>query len=100
MNNKIKKGNKYGIISLVGFAVNLVTCLLALAYILCINPPTDSLVGVIPLIIAFFIIAGSALTSIITSFIGFALTRSKITVIAILASIVEFLFFIRICVSI
>lgn len=54
------------------FAVNLVTCLLALAYILCINPPTDSFVGVIPLIIAFFIIAGSALTSIITSFIGFA----------------------------
>lgn len=100
MNNKIKKGNKYGIISLVGFAVNLVTCLLALAYILYINPSTSGFGGAIPLIIAFFTIAGSALTSIITAFIGFALTRSKITIIDILASIVEVLFFIRICVSI
>lgn len=100
MDNKIKKGNKYGIISLVGFAVNLVTCLLALAYILYINPSTNGLGGVLPLIIAFFIIAGSALTSIITAFIGFSLTRSKITVIAILASIVEVLLFIRTCMSI
>lgn len=99
MDNKTK-GNKYGIISLILFAVNFVTCFFTLIYFGYINTSTSGLAGLIVIIIAIFIIVGSTLTSVVTCVIGFVSTRSKITILAIFTSIIQFLFLIRLCGSI
>ena len=97
MDGKRKVGNIFGGISLGAFAVNILTLLFAVIYSVIVKPSMSDGDPLIPVVLAFLLMAVCTVVSFFSAVIGIIITRSKLTVSAFIVTVVEVVFFICLC---